>query len=122
MQVVMKPTTKEVWDSLKTRLTGRVRAARLATLYDEFDRLRMEDGDELDAYAGKVNTMAARYTVLGATMPWSRSCLTPCQSACTPQWPASSSFVMSMRCPSKLIHHGPPSHVKVYIHHPAQIK
>ena len=66
MQVVMKPTTKEVWDSLKTRLTGRVRAARLATLYDEFDRLRMEDGDELDAYAGKVR--GARATLDDATM------------------------------------------------------
>ena len=70
MQVGTKTTAKEVWDSLKVRFVGadRVRAARLATLRGEFDRLRMDDGDELDDYAGKVSGMAARYAVLGATL------------------------------------------------------
>ena len=70
MQVAMKPIVKEVWDSLKVRFIGtaQVRAARLAMLHGEFNRLRMEDGDELDVYASKVNDMAARYAQLGATL------------------------------------------------------
>ncbi|XP_073352120.1 uncharacterized protein [Aegilops tauschii subsp. strangulata] len=70
MQVATKPTVKEVWDSLKVRFVGadRVRAARLGTLSGEFDRLRMDDGDELDEYAGKVSGMAARYAVPGSTL------------------------------------------------------
>ncbi|XP_073358946.1 uncharacterized protein [Aegilops tauschii subsp. strangulata] len=70
MQVVTKPTAKEVWDSLKVRFVGvdRVKAARLATLRGEFDRIRMLNADELDVYAGKVSSMAARYAVLGATL------------------------------------------------------
>ena len=45
MQVSMKKTAKEVWDSLKTRFVGadRVKAARLSTLSGEFDRLCMVD-------------------------------------------------------------------------------
>lgn len=67
MQVASKPTTKEVWDSLKVRFVDadRVKAARLATLRGEFDRLQMDDGDELDVYATKVYGMAARYAMLG---------------------------------------------------------
>ena len=66
LPVSTKPTAKEVWDSLKGRT--RVRAARLGTLRGEFNRLRMEDGDELDTYASKVNGMAVRYAQLGATL------------------------------------------------------
>lgn len=46
----------------------RVKAARLATLRGEFDRLRMEGGKELDGYAGKIGGMAARYTSLGSKL------------------------------------------------------
>jgi hypothetical protein len=43
MQVSTKPTAKEVWDSLKTRFIGAdcVKAAHLATLKGEFDKLIM---------------------------------------------------------------------------------
>jgi hypothetical protein len=70
LQVSSKKTAAELWASLKTRFVGadRVRAARLATLRGEFDRLRMEGGDELDAYAGRISGMAARYAALGATL------------------------------------------------------
>ena len=44
----------------------RMRAAQLATLRGEFYRLRMEDGNELDAYAGKVRGALA--TLDDATM------------------------------------------------------
>ena len=70
MQVSMKKTAREVWDSLKTRFVGadRVKAARLSTLSGEFDRLCMADEEELDGYAGKISGMAARYASLGSTL------------------------------------------------------
>ncbi|SPT16971.1 unnamed protein product [Triticum aestivum] len=79
LQVSTKLTAKEVWDSLKVRFVGadRVRAARLATLRGEFDRLKMADGEELDVYGGRLAAMAARYANLGealATQHLSRSC------------------------------------------------
>lgn len=59
-----------MWDSIKVRFVGadRVKAAHLFTLRSEFDRLRMDDGKELGAYAGRVSGMAARYAGLGATL------------------------------------------------------
>jgi hypothetical protein len=70
MQVSTKPTAKEVWDILKTRFVGadRTKAARLATLKGEFDKLIMEDMEPLDDYACKISGMAARYAGLGATL------------------------------------------------------
>uniref|UniRef100_A0A453DLB0 DUF4219 domain-containing protein n=1 Tax=Aegilops tauschii subsp. strangulata TaxID=200361 RepID=A0A453DLB0_AEGTS len=70
LQVSMKLTAREVWDSLKVRFVGadRVRAARLATLRGEFDRLKMADGEELDVYGGRLAAMAARYANLGETL------------------------------------------------------
>ena len=56
VQVVMKPTAKEVWDSLKVRFIGtdRVRAAQLMTLRGDFDRLRMAGGEDMDGYTWKL--------------------------------------------------------------------
>ncbi|XP_073363703.1 uncharacterized protein [Aegilops tauschii subsp. strangulata] len=70
LQVSMKLTAREVWDSLKVRFVGadRVRVARLATLRGEFDRLKMADGDELDVYGGRLAAMAARYANPGETL------------------------------------------------------
>ncbi|CAM0955068.1 unnamed protein product [Alopecurus aequalis] len=70
LQVSSKKTAAEVWASLKARFVGaeRVRAARLSTLRGEFDRLRMADGESLDAYAGRIGGMAARYAGLGTTL------------------------------------------------------
>ena len=70
LQVSSKRMAAEVWASLKERFVGadRVRAARLSTLSGDFDRLVMADGEALDAYAGKISGMAARYANLGATL------------------------------------------------------
>ncbi|XP_073367738.1 uncharacterized protein [Aegilops tauschii subsp. strangulata] len=70
LQVATKLTAREVWDSLKVRFIGanRVRAARLATLRGEFDRLKMADGEALDAYVGRLGAMTARYASLGETL------------------------------------------------------
>jgi hypothetical protein len=70
MQVSTKPMMKEVWDSLKTKSVGanRVKAAHLATLKGDFDKLIMENTEPLDDYADKISGMAVRYVELGATL------------------------------------------------------
>ncbi|XP_073355426.1 uncharacterized protein [Aegilops tauschii subsp. strangulata] len=70
LSVAMKPTGREVWDSLKVRFVGaeRVRAARRATLHGELDRLKMEDGETLDVYAGRLAGIAAQFAGLGETL------------------------------------------------------
>ncbi|XBI62592.1 hypothetical protein VPH35_043180 [Triticum aestivum] len=70
LQVSSKKTAAEVWSSLKARFVGadRVRAARLGTLRSEFELLRMDGGESLDAFAGKISGMAARYAGLGSTL------------------------------------------------------
>ncbi|XP_073353580.1 uncharacterized protein [Aegilops tauschii subsp. strangulata] len=70
LQVESKKMTTEVWSSLKARFVGadRVRAVRLATLHSDFELLRMESGETLDAFAGKINGMAARYAGLGSML------------------------------------------------------
>ncbi|KAE8801569.1 retrotransposon protein [Hordeum vulgare] len=45
-----------------------VKAARLATRRGKFDCLRMDDDNDLDAYASKVYGMAARYAGLGSVL------------------------------------------------------
>ncbi|KAE8787521.1 retrotransposon protein [Hordeum vulgare] len=70
LQVATKLTAREVWDSLKVRFVGadRVRAARLAMLRGDFDRVKMADGEALEVYAGRLVGMAARYASLGETL------------------------------------------------------
>ena len=70
LSVATKTTAREVWDSLSVRFVGaeRVRAARRATLHSELDRTRMEDGEALDAYAGRLAGMVARFAGLGETL------------------------------------------------------
>ena len=45
-----------------------MKAAWLATVRGEFDRMRMDDGDELDVYTAKVYGMATRYAMLRAML------------------------------------------------------
>lgn len=70
LSVATKATAREVWDSVKVRFIGaeRVRAARRATLCGELDLLKMDDGESLDAYAGWLAGMAARFAGLGETL------------------------------------------------------
>ncbi|XP_049934420.1 uncharacterized protein LOC126410182 [Nymphaea colorata] len=70
MQVAKKATAKEVWDCLKTRFVGadRVRNARLQTLKSDFDAMRMQEGESLDQYAGRLTGMSVRYANLGGTL------------------------------------------------------
>ncbi|KAE8774737.1 retrotransposon protein [Hordeum vulgare] len=70
LHVAAKKTAAEICCSLKSRFVGadRVLAARLATLRGDFERLRMDGGESLDAFAGKISGMAARYAGLGSTL------------------------------------------------------
>ncbi|XP_073353579.1 uncharacterized protein [Aegilops tauschii subsp. strangulata] len=70
LQVASKKMAVEVWSSLKARFVraDRVRAARLATLRSDFELLRMESGETLDAFAGKISGMAAHYAGLRSTL------------------------------------------------------
>ncbi|XP_031494297.1 uncharacterized protein LOC116260255 [Nymphaea colorata] len=60
MQVEKKATAKEVWDCLKMKFVGadRVRNARLQTLKSDFDTMRMQEGETLDQYAGRLTWMS----------------------------------------------------------------
>ncbi|XP_062200548.1 uncharacterized protein LOC133903256 [Phragmites australis] len=51
---------KEVWDCLKTRFVGadRLKNSQLQTLKSEFDAMRMQEGETLDQYVGKLNGMS----------------------------------------------------------------
>ncbi|KAE8773281.1 retrotransposon protein [Hordeum vulgare] len=70
LQVASKKTAAEIWASLQTRFVGadRIRAARLGTLRGEFELLRMAEAETLDAFAGRLGGMAARYAALGSTL------------------------------------------------------
>ncbi|XP_062202005.1 uncharacterized protein LOC133904524 [Phragmites australis] len=70
MQVARKKTTKEVWDCLKTRFVGadHVKNVWLQTLKSDFNAMRMQEGETLDQYAGRLNSMSVRYANLGETL------------------------------------------------------
>ena len=106
MQVSTKKTAAEVWASLKTRFIGadRVQAARLSTLRGEFDNLRMEEGEALDTYAGKIGGMAARYAGLGSTLgdaAMVKKLLDTVPDRLYARWPGSSSFATWRRWRSR---------------------
>ncbi|XP_073353578.1 uncharacterized protein [Aegilops tauschii subsp. strangulata] len=70
LQVASNKMATEVWSSLKARfvVADRVRAMRLAMLRSDFELLRMESGETLDAFAGKISGMASLYAGLGSTL------------------------------------------------------
>ncbi|KAE8782697.1 retrotransposon protein [Hordeum vulgare] len=62
LQASAKKTTAELWSSLRTRYVGanRVRAALLATLRGDCERLHMSEAEMLDAFAGREQWAARR--------------------------------------------------------------
>ncbi|CAO2163974.1 unnamed protein product [Urochloa humidicola] len=67
MVVSEKETSKEVWDSIKTMYQGaqRVKDARIQTLREELDGLRMKSTDLVDDFANKVNMIISTIRGLG---------------------------------------------------------
>ncbi|XP_018435910.1 uncharacterized protein LOC108808229 [Raphanus sativus] len=67
LQVGDLDMAKGVWDAIKARNLGaeRVKEARLQTLMTEFDRLKMKDGDTIDAFVGKLSEISSKASALG---------------------------------------------------------
>ncbi|CAN6269240.1 unnamed protein product [Urochloa humidicola] len=67
LAVSEKETSKEVWDCIKTMYQGaqRVKDARVQTLREELDGLRMKSTDSVDDFAMKVNSIVSTIRGLG---------------------------------------------------------
>ena len=67
LQVGEVDSPKEIWEAVKSRNLGaeRVKEARLQTLMNEFERLRMKDTDSIDIFSGKISELASKSTALG---------------------------------------------------------
>lgn len=67
LQVGELGTAKEIWEAIKTRNVGaeRVKEARLQTLMNEFDRLKMKDTKKIDEFPGKLSEIACKSAALG---------------------------------------------------------
>ncbi|KAG7568081.1 Zinc finger CCHC-type [Arabidopsis thaliana x Arabidopsis arenosa] len=66
LQVGEHDTSKKVWNAIKVRHLGaeRVKEARLQTLMDEFDRLKMKDSENIDDFVGKLSEISSKSTAL----------------------------------------------------------
>ncbi|KAL7604382.1 hypothetical protein Lser_V15G19591 [Lactuca serriola] len=69
-QAAKKKTSKEVWNSLKSRFVGaeRVQKARLWVLKIEFEALQMKETETIDEYAGKLSAMISKFGSAGAIL------------------------------------------------------
>ncbi|XP_048611538.1 uncharacterized protein PHLOEM PROTEIN 2-LIKE A7-like [Brassica napus] len=69
-----KTASKEIWNIIKSRHLGadRVREARLQTLMMEFDRLKMDNNDTVDDFAGKISGLSSKATSLGENIEESK--------------------------------------------------
>ncbi|XP_076961150.1 uncharacterized protein LOC143637709 [Bidens hawaiensis] len=67
LQVANLATAREIWASIRTRFVGvdRVKKARLATLKNEFERLKMPEGDSIDEFAAKITAIQSKANDLG---------------------------------------------------------
>ncbi|XP_076889135.1 uncharacterized protein LOC143539816 [Bidens hawaiensis] len=67
MQVGIMAAAKEMWAALKTRHMGvdRVREARLQTLTQELDNMRMKETETIDEYSNRLSGVASRSASLG---------------------------------------------------------
>ena len=65
---------KDIWEAIKTRNLGaeRVRTARLQTLLNEFDRLRMNDSDTIDNFSTKITELTSKAATLGQSIEESK--------------------------------------------------
>ncbi|KAK8686368.1 hypothetical protein V6N13_125393 [Hibiscus sabdariffa] len=70
LQIAKKKTTKEIWESIKTRHLGseRVKKARVQTLRSEFDALRMKETETIDEFTGKLSAMTSKFSTLGVAL------------------------------------------------------
>ncbi|XP_023750922.1 uncharacterized protein LOC111899299 [Lactuca sativa] len=74
MQIGDVESAKGLWEAIRERYVGvdRVREARLQTLNAEFDRLKMQESETIDSYAGKLSGIASKSAALGETIDESK--------------------------------------------------
>lgn len=74
LQIGEDDSPKEIWEAIKTRNLGaeRVRTARLQTLMNEFDRLRMNDADTIDIFSTKITELTSKAASLGQSIEESK--------------------------------------------------
>lgn len=74
MQIGDVADSKTLWESIKARYIGadRVKEARLQTLNTDFDRLRMNETESIDSFAGKLSGLASKSASLGETIDESK--------------------------------------------------
>ncbi|KAI3800975.1 hypothetical protein L1987_29075 [Smallanthus sonchifolius] len=67
LQVANLTSASEVWDSIETRYVGvdRVKKARLQTLRNEFEVLRMKEEETLDEFVGRMSSITSKARDLG---------------------------------------------------------
>ena len=67
LQVGEQIASKDIWNAIKSRHLGddNVREARLQTLMTDFDRLKMDDNDMVDDFAGKISGLSSKAASLG---------------------------------------------------------
>jgi len=70
LQVGDLDNAKKVWEAIKARYVGaeRVREARLQTLMNEFDRLKMKETETIDDFSGKLAEISSKSAALGVIM------------------------------------------------------
>ncbi|XP_018476436.1 uncharacterized protein LOC108847632 [Raphanus sativus] len=74
MKVGEQTAAKDIWNAIKSRHLGadRVKEARLQTLMAKFDRLKMDDNDTVDDFAGKISSQSFKAASLGETIEESK--------------------------------------------------
>ncbi|KAL4573279.1 hypothetical protein LXL04_020079 [Taraxacum kok-saghyz] len=74
MQIGDIESSKSLWEAIKARHVGadRVKEARLQTLTSEFDRLKMQESDTIDTFAGKLSGISSQSASLGESIEESK--------------------------------------------------
>ena len=67
-------TAKKVWEAIKTRNVGaeRVKEARLQTLMNDFDHLKMKETESIDDFGGKLAEITSKSAALGVNIEESK--------------------------------------------------
>ncbi|KAD5961722.1 hypothetical protein E3N88_13195 [Mikania micrantha] len=70
LEVSKHKNVKDVWESIRVRYLGadRVQKARLQTLRNELERLKMKDDESINDFAGKISGIVAKSKSLGSIL------------------------------------------------------
>ncbi|XP_023742436.1 uncharacterized protein LOC111890561 [Lactuca sativa] len=68
--VAKHKNAKDVWESIKVRYIGaeRVQKARLQTLRNELEMLKMKENESINDFSGKISGIVAKFKSLGSTL------------------------------------------------------